>query len=399
MRVSQGRPKVTAWLDSGFGTGGQDLDEPRLYVAIAYQWGKACEEIDEREVHVVIFYQEYPDDYDDWWTSGDIRVAPNDEDWAVHPDIVYGAYIGKYENGDLNPNFEALVITYEEIDTYSWQRAIYLGELHEYYGWNGSWEIDDEYFYSWGNPIWVPFYPRIDIGLDSSDAWGDDYYIAVVVFNWVTPVDGDFLVNLMPAWKCYNVPTDFEAWTTYPIDYQSGPEIKNALPYVEIDPLENYLEFERMNYTHVVWSRLRDEDGNTIQPYYTNSYEQHTVTQDGTGDIIPITDYVYQQRVGLPTITTYVNQDPDERVGTVQYISEDNNDQYPVYSCVVYYAGGNEDYTNFDDHDQISSGYSDDDFPWTLGPASALWGDEGNTVCAWTEYVANYPPDIYGDFD
>ena len=408
LHVSHSRPKITAWLDSGDGTSGTDILDPRLYIAVAYQYREAWEDVDNRSVYVTIYRQVDAEDYDAWEEVVTTEVAPTEEEWAWHPDIVYGAYYGPWETYYHNPNFEALVLTYEEIDSESLQRSIRLAELHEDSGWGDDWEIDDDYIPTFGDPAAIPFYPRIDIGLDNSDAQahgpGDDgYYIAVVAFNYVIPVlegqEYHYKVNLYTAWKAYNVGISFVDWEA--IDFYDEYEPKNALPYVEIDPLENRLSYGNWNYTHIVWSRLADEDGNKVEPRYTNSFEQHG---DGDEETFLIEGADDLQRIGLPTITAYAHQiidiqSGDRTVGSVQYIAEDGNNHYPVFSETFVYVNDDKDSSYFGGtQEAVSTGYSDDE-PWSLGPTSALRGMGGEILCAWTDFYYQNPPDIYADLD
>ena len=153
-----------------------------------------------------------------------------------------------------------------------------------------------------------------------------------------------------------------------------------------------------MNYTHVVWSYVHGTDGDTVDPMYTNSWEQHYLVQDGTGEVYSI-DSGIQIRIGLPTITTFPDQeDPGTLVGTIQYIKQDLlSGHYPVYSKDFWYYNGDiDERPETDSTVQISAGYSEDDAPYTYGPTSALQGYT-ELLCAWTEFDSYNPPDIYGD--
>jgi hypothetical protein len=413
---SHGRPKVTAFMQY------DEHETPALCVAITYQRNEVYEDHVDRRVYWALYTQTQVNNYDAWTAIvSPEEVAPNYEDYAGHPDIVYGAYVHWDDDywmpnlGALNPDFEAIILVYEEVIAANSQRTIYYSILHEDNGngWDVSWDhnIAIETM-EVGAYVKVPFYPRVDVGVDGVWAGGDNYYVGVLTYTEVTPVEDEYNVthyvcNVAWGGRAFNAgdpPGSQWCGGTYLEPYldpaEDEWEYKNVLPYVDIDPLENYLGVgNNVNYTHCVWSRfINDEDGNEIRPFYTNSYAVYNDTDYNV--IYEINNESGPCREGLPTIAAYTDQSSD--IASIQFIQQDSTatTTYPVVGSILdQYNSGDPEDPDFDWDTTISVGYSDDDSPWNLGPSNAIRGDENDVLCAWTGFSTGTAPNIWADIN
>ena len=420
----QNYPCVTAHI-SDVDPSNDEFEEPKLIVDIAYQRGCQWGDYDNWSVCHVQYRQDEndPDVYDALVkVSGPNTIAPyNPEtEWAIHPDIVIGTYF-RIDPGPppIVYNIDWLMVVFEVIEKETSAASVVYRQCP-------SWRTDDLTF-GWGELEYVsilvipgseeviPQYPRIDAGIDCSDPLvpNPQFYIAAVVWHSVYDT-GQFLTSkLYFNYKPFNVPEWGQIFQPNASEFDSfdTTACPNGLPYVEVDPLENLLEGHcPENYTHMVWSRFMNPAGTDIEPYYTNSELVMQHWWEPGAAIRKVYDGGQYYREGLTTISTYSDQadnDPYDRVGTIQFISAPNGSQeYPVYSVDLWYI--NEDPQDPDFSQTIepvsdSGNSSSDEFPWECGPSSAMRGGDV-TFCAWTKkFQQDQPPlliyDIISDQD
>lgn len=384
---------------------------PLLVVDVAFQRGCYYNGLgDQWTVCHAQYLQANPNSYDSLIKvgpqNGVDRIAPADpfHYYAIHPDIVYGTYWRR----DLLPSWpwyidydiDYLMVVFEVVNKQTSQASIVYAQSDIY--------PDNHYPLAWfydlvsgatGStyPV-IPQYPRIDAGIDCSDPRFENpqFYIAAVVWHSVYSANPPLLTSvLFFNYKPFNVspgpPHNYQRFLPEPFlfDQFDTTAAPNGLPYVEVDPMENVLDGHcPQNYTHMVWTRFMDQQGHNIKPYYTNSElvmhnpPEYAIRRVANGGA----DY----REGLTTISTYTDQttnDPYDKVGTIQFISAQNEaTEYPVYSVDFWYVSQDPQTLHFEPPEPVSDSgnSSSDEFPWECGPSSAMRGGDV-TFCAWTK--------------